>query len=77
MPDLLIRNVPARAVAALKRRAKRHGRSLQREALAIVESAARATGDDLADELERMRASGVLALDAEAALAALREDRTR
>ncbi len=35
-----IRNVPGPVAAALRERARRHGRSLQKELLAIVESAA-------------------------------------
>jgi plasmid stability protein len=35
-----VRNVPAPVAAALRERARRHGRSLQQELLAIFESAA-------------------------------------
>ena len=77
MPNLLIRNVSTRTVAALKERAKRRGRSLQAEALATLETGAGHSGDELADELARLRADGKLVLDLKAALTALREDRSR
>jgi plasmid stability protein len=35
-----VRNVPERVAAALRERARRHGRSLQQELLMILESAA-------------------------------------
>jgi predicted nucleic acid-binding protein len=38
MGDILVRNVPEVTVARLKGRAKRHGRSLQAEALAALEA---------------------------------------
>ena len=37
MADLLIRNVPAQTLAAIKERAKRRGLSVQAEALATLE----------------------------------------
>ncbi|HEY6102392.1 MAG TPA: Arc family DNA-binding protein [bacterium] len=40
MSDLLIRRVPEAIVRSLKRRARRHRRSLQQELVAILESAA-------------------------------------
>lgn len=39
MPAIQIRNVPERLLAALKERAARHGRSMQQELVAILESA--------------------------------------
>lgn len=36
---LTLRNVPTKAVSALRARARRNGRSMQRELLAIVEGA--------------------------------------
>jgi len=77
MPHLLIRNVSAKTVATLKERAKHRGRSLQAEALAALETGACHSGDELADELARLRAEGKLVLNVKAALAALREDRLR
>lgn len=40
MPDILIRGMDSAAVTRLKRRAKRHGRSLQSEARLLLEQAA-------------------------------------
>jgi len=77
MTDVLIRNVPPSTVAELKRRAKRHGRSLQAEALAALEAGGRCTGDAFVSELEHLRSEGKLNFDAGAALQALREDRNR
>jgi plasmid stability protein len=62
----------------LKRKAKRHGRSLQAEVLDIIEKSARTSGADFAEELARQRARGALdGLNADAMLAALLEDRAR
>lgn len=40
MPDILVRRVPASIVSALKRRATKHRRSLQREMVDILTTAA-------------------------------------
>ncbi|MDA8336227.1 MAG: Arc family DNA-binding protein [Peptococcaceae bacterium] len=51
MPDMLIRGVPQHILENLKKRAKKNRRSLQSEALLIMEEAARyetATGAQLA-----------------------------
>lgn len=40
MPAIHIRNVPERTLAALKERARRNGRSMQRELLEILDAAA-------------------------------------
>ena len=40
MVAIHVRNVPESVVAALRERAARHGRSMQREVLAILEAAA-------------------------------------
>ena len=77
MTDLLIRNVPGRTLAALKARAKRNGHSVAAEALSILEAGARFNGDDFADEIVRLRASGKVSFDVSALLDALREDRER
>jgi plasmid stability protein len=48
MPDILVRKLTAAAVRKLKKRAASHGRSLQAEAKAILESvAAEKTHEDL------------------------------
>ena len=77
MGDILIRKVPETTVARLKARAKRHGRSLQAEALAALEAEGPYSGTALVNELERLRKRGQLSFDVGAALAALREDRAR
>jgi len=77
MGDILIRKVPEATVARLKARAKRNGRSLQAEALAALEAGGRHSGDAFLDELARLRASKKIRFDVTAALAALREDRSR
>lgn len=40
MPQVLVRDLDAAVVERLKQRARRHGRSLQKEAKAILEAAA-------------------------------------
>lgn len=77
MPDLLVRNVSAKTVAALRDRARRHGTSVQAEVLALIEAGARSSGDHLVDVLVRHRAAGKLGFDLPAALSALFEDRSR
>jgi plasmid stability protein len=77
MGDMLIRNVPEVTVARLKARAKRHGRSLQAEALAALQAEGPYSGTALLKELHRLREQGQWDFDVEAALAALREDRAR
>lgn len=44
MADLLVRHVPEPVVRSLKRRAVRHRRSLQKELVSILESAAESAG---------------------------------
>jgi plasmid stability protein len=77
MGDILIRNVPEVTVARLKARAKRHGRSLQTEALAALEAGGRYSDDAFLDELARLHASKKIEFDVTGALAALRGDRSR
>jgi len=43
MPDLLIRNVPVATMQRLKAQAQRNGRSVQKEALAVIEAGAQLT----------------------------------
>lgn len=43
MADILVRDLSPRAVALLKERARRHGRSLQSEARRVLEDAAGAS----------------------------------
>lgn len=77
MPSLLIRNVPDETISRLKRQAKNHGRSLQSEALAVLQGNVPYSGDAVADQIERLRSEGKLDFDVDAALAALYEDRQR
>ena len=77
MADILIRNVPPCTIAELKRRARDHGRSLQAEALALLEAGARRSGDDYVVKLRRLRSQEKLNFDVAAALEALRGDRNR
>ncbi len=72
MGDLLIRNVPRRTLDALKARAQRRGRSVQAEALELLEQAEQPAGAALVEWLKANRTPGV---DVQAALRALREDR--
>ncbi|WP_022889014.1 FitA-like ribbon-helix-helix domain-containing protein [Agromyces italicus] len=62
MAQLLIRNLPEQAKAALKRRAGEHGRSMEAEARAILVDIVMPTGDDPVvvwlDENERWREHG-------------------
>ncbi len=46
MADLLVRNVEKTAIEQLKRRARSHGRSLQRELKLILEEAASLTAEE-------------------------------
>jgi antitoxin FitA len=56
--NLSIKNAPDHVVDRLRRRAKRHGRSLQGELLAIIETAAledqQATAMEVLDEVRRL-----------------------
>jgi plasmid stability protein len=74
MPDLLIRNVPPQTLAAVKARAKRHGRSLQAEALDALNQAAGPAGRRLVAWLKSIRDGNI---DVKAAIKTLREDRDR
>jgi antitoxin FitA len=58
MPELSIENVPQAVVERLRCRAERNGRSLQEEALAIIEAAFRANRPaaprEILDEVRRL-----------------------
>ena len=80
MADLLIRNVPAQTLAAIKERAKRRGLSVQAEALATLERGAQPNGIGLVAWLKTVRPKAPAAeIDAavEAATAAIRADHER
>jgi plasmid stability protein len=80
MASLLVRNVDEVTLAALKSAAARNGRSLQSEALRVLEEAARrerSTDESIrrADDIrERLRARGVDVADS---TELIREDRAR
>jgi plasmid stability protein len=75
MPDLLIRNLEARTLDRLKRRAERSGRSLQSETKAILERAAgRSLDEALSVAASWRKKLGKRSTDS---AAALREDRSR
>jgi hypothetical protein len=53
MAEILICDIDERAVARLEARARRHGRSLQAEAKAVLEQAAGYSREDFLKRLER------------------------
>jgi plasmid stability protein len=77
MPQVLVRDLDEGVVARLKARARRHGRSLQKEAKAILEDAARLSPMDearAAAEKVRARLAGRKFSDS---AELIREDRDR
>jgi plasmid stability protein len=75
MGDLLIRNVPATTLEALKVRARRGGRSVQAEALELLSKATEPAGAVLADWLEAN--AHPMSIDINAIVDSIREDRDR
>ena len=55
MPDFLIRGIDAQVLKRLKARARRHSRSLQREAQVVLEQAAGAGAGEVAAMLDEWR----------------------
>lgn len=55
MATLTLKNVPDRLHRKLKARARKHGRSLNREAIMCLEEATRVDHSDLVDWLENVR----------------------
>ena len=55
MSDILVRGLSAETVKRLKARAKRHGRSLQGEAKLVLEQAAGAGAQQVAEMLGKWR----------------------
>ena len=76
MPDFLIRKIDAQVLNRLKARARRHGRSLQREAQAVLEQAAGVGADEVAAMLDKwkQRFAGRRFSDS---IDLIREDRSR
>jgi plasmid stability protein len=56
MGQLLVRGVPDKVIAALKKRAKQRGRSAEAEHRAILEQAFKPSADDFWKEAYRIRA---------------------
>lgn len=55
MGQLLVRDVPDKIVAALKKRAKQHGRSAEGEHRAILEQALKPPADDFWERAAKLR----------------------
>lgn len=55
MADLLVRNVPASVMERLKAQAARNDRSVQKEALAIIEAGTKPTMAEWLEEAARLR----------------------
>ena len=55
MPDVLIRGLDDTVFKRLKARARRHGRSLQKEAKLALEQAAGASGKEVAEMFENWK----------------------
>jgi plasmid stability protein len=73
MGDLLIRNVPKKTLDSLKAAAKRHQRSLQAEALDVLQRANLSAGAALAGWLAETREDREV--DSAAGIAAIRQAR--
>ena len=56
MKTITLKNIPDRVHSALKQRARRHGRSLNKEALTCLEMATAATPVDVGEMLLDLRA---------------------
>ncbi len=77
MVQVLVRDMDAEVVERLKQRARRHGRSLQKEAKAILEDAAsRPTMDEAREAAEGIRRRLARRTFSDSA-ALIREDRER
>jgi plasmid stability protein len=75
MPDLLIRSLAPQTLRRLKARAKRHGRSLQREARSVLENAAGQSVTEVLTNARRWRKK--LGRRFEDSVRLIREDRER
>lgn len=78
MKDVLIRDLDEDVLKRLKRRAERHGRSLQAELKRIVEGSARVDEEDFWTSIDELRES--LAASGESfedSVRLMREDRER
>jgi plasmid stability protein len=55
MPDVLVRNVPKKVLEGLKRRARRHGRSLQQELKLLFAEVSEESAFDFAERARLVR----------------------
>lgn len=55
MPDLLIRDVPSQVIDRLKAQATRNGRSMQKEALTILERGTQLTMAEWLEQADALR----------------------
>lgn len=55
MGQLLVRDVPGNVIAALKKRAKQHGRSAEAEHRDILQNALRSSQEDFWDRADKIR----------------------
>jgi plasmid stability protein len=76
MAQVLIRDLDQKLVSTLKRRARRHGRSLQGELKAIIETAAEQQDIDPVVEVRRVRAMFASRTFSDSSTL-IREDRSR
>lgn len=75
MGDLLIRNVPKKTLDGLKARARRHGRSVQAEALDLLERSSEPAGASMLEWLSRVREPGMRAASGVKAIREMRDER--
>jgi len=75
MGDLLIRNVSKSVLDGLKASARRHKRSLQAEALDLLERSKVAAGDSMSEWLSQVRKPGLRAARGIAAIRQARDQR--
>jgi plasmid stability protein len=77
MPDVLVRNIAARDLELLKRRAQASGRSLQAELKRILELAAQASDEDAARALAEQVSSTLAGRPHPDSADLIRKDRDR
>ena len=75
MADLLVRNVPAAVMERLKAQAQRNGRSVQKEALGILENGIKPTMAEWLEEAAKLRAEIAASGYSGDSTAMIREDR--
>lgn len=75
MADLLVRNVPPSVMERLKAQAQRNGRSVQKEALAVLESGTQLTMKEWLEEAAKLRAEIAASGYSGDSTAMIREDR--